>query len=110
MLRVFFKYNRKLLSSLCICARLALLKYLRAATGEELTPGIIAAIQSFGSKITFITTASGCPTGTPDGSFTPLDIWLIYQELSVFDKVAFMIASLKCRNYQTGQGKGGICL
>lgn len=53
MLRVFFKYNRKLLSSLCLCARLALLKYLRAATGEELTPGIITAIQSFGSKITF---------------------------------------------------------
>jgi len=27
------------------------LKYLRAATGKELTPGIIAAIQSFGSRI-----------------------------------------------------------
>jgi len=51
MLRVFFKYNRKLLSALCLCARLALLKYLRAATGKELTPGIIAAIQSFGSRI-----------------------------------------------------------
>ena len=51
MLRVFFKYNRKLLGGLCLCGKQALRKYLKAAIGKEITPGIIAVIQSFGSKI-----------------------------------------------------------
>jgi len=51
MLRVFFKYNRSLLSDLCLCGKEALLKYFKAAAGRELTPGIIAVIQSFGSRI-----------------------------------------------------------
>jgi len=51
MLRVFFKYNRSLLSGLCLCGKEALLKYFKAAAGRELTPRIIAVIQSFGSRI-----------------------------------------------------------
>jgi len=51
MLRLFFKYNRSLLSGLCLCGKEALLKYFKAAAGRELTPGIIAVIQSFGSRI-----------------------------------------------------------
>ncbi|MBE9551157.1 MAG: transposase [Proteobacteria bacterium] len=51
MLRIFFKYKRSLLSSLCLYGKEAILKYLRAVTGKEITPGIIAVIQSFGSKI-----------------------------------------------------------
>ena len=51
MLRIFFKYNRSLLSALCLCGKEAILKYFKAAAGRELTPGIIAAIQSFGSRI-----------------------------------------------------------
>jgi len=51
MLRVFFKYNRSLLSGLCLCGKEALLKYFMAVAGRELTPGIIAVIQSFGSRI-----------------------------------------------------------
>ncbi len=51
MLRIFFKYKRSLLSGLCLCRKWAILKYLRAVTGKEITPGIIAVIQSFGSKI-----------------------------------------------------------
>jgi len=51
MLRVFFKYNRSLLSGLCLCGKEALLKYFKAVAGRELTPGIIAVIQSFGSRI-----------------------------------------------------------
>ena len=51
MLRVFFKYNRKLLSGLCLSGKQALRKYLQAAIGKEISPGIIAVIQSFGSKI-----------------------------------------------------------
>jgi hypothetical protein len=38
MLRVFFKYNRKLLSGLCLCGKQALRKYLQAAIGKEITP------------------------------------------------------------------------
>ncbi len=33
----------------------ALRKYLQAAIGKEITPGIIAVIQSFGTKINFHT-------------------------------------------------------
>ena len=51
MLRIFFKYKRSLLSGLCLCGKEAILKYLKAVTGRELTPGIIAVIQSFGSRI-----------------------------------------------------------
>jgi len=35
MLWIFFKYNRKLLSGLCLCGKEALLKYLRAVTCKE---------------------------------------------------------------------------
>ena len=50
MLRVFFKYNRSLLSGLCLCGKEAILKYFKAATGRKLAPRIIAVIQSFGAR------------------------------------------------------------
>ena len=53
MLRIFFKFNRSLLSKLCVCGKEALIKYLKAATEKDITPGIIAVIQSFGSRINF---------------------------------------------------------
>ena len=53
MLRVFFKYKRSLLSSLCLCRKEALVKYFKAATCKEIAPGIIAVIQSFGSRMNF---------------------------------------------------------
>jgi hypothetical protein len=51
MLRIFFKYKRRLLGDLCQAAVQALLKYLQEATGTELVPGIVASIQTFGQKI-----------------------------------------------------------
>ena len=51
MLRVFFRFRRSLLSSLFLCGKGALLKHFKTVTGRELTPGIIAVIQSFGSQI-----------------------------------------------------------
>jgi hypothetical protein len=53
MLRIFFKYKRRLLGELCRAAVQALLKYLQAATGTELRPGVVASIQTFGQKINF---------------------------------------------------------
>ncbi|MFO7980195.1 MAG: transposase [Candidatus Aminicenantes bacterium] len=53
MLRIFFKFNRSLLSDLCVCGKEALIKYLKAITEKDITPGIIAVIQSFGSRINF---------------------------------------------------------
>jgi len=53
MLRVFFKFNRSLLSALCVCGKEAFIKYLKAITEKDITPGIIAVIQSFGSRINF---------------------------------------------------------
>jgi len=51
MLRIFFKYKRRLLGNLCQAAVKALLKYLQATTGTELRPGVVASIQTFGQKI-----------------------------------------------------------
>jgi len=56
MLRIFFKYKKHLLSDLCLCDKEVIVKYLKAVTGRELNPGIIAVIQSFGSRINFTRT------------------------------------------------------
>jgi hypothetical protein len=53
MLRIFFKYNRRLLGELCRCALRSLTLYFEVVTGSELMPGVIAAIQTFGTKINF---------------------------------------------------------
>jgi ribosomal protein S27E len=51
MLRIFFRYNRRLLGELCRCALRSLTRYLEMTTGRELIPGVIAAIQTFGARI-----------------------------------------------------------
>ena len=51
MLRIFFKYNRRVLGDLCQAACEALLKYFQAVFGKELRPGAVASIQTFGQKI-----------------------------------------------------------
>jgi ribosomal protein S27E len=53
MLRVFFKFKRKLLGELCRCAVRALLFYFQAAAGTALEPGVVAVIQTFGDRINF---------------------------------------------------------
>ena len=52
-LRIFFKFRRRLLGELCRCAVKTLTVYFEALTGEELVPGVIAAIQTFGERINF---------------------------------------------------------
>jgi len=51
MLRIFFKYNRRLLGELCRCALRSLTRYFEIVARSELRPGVIAAIQTFGSRI-----------------------------------------------------------
>jgi ribosomal protein S27E len=53
MLRVFFKFKRKLLGELCRCAERTLLSYFQAAAGTALEPGIVAVVQTFGDRINF---------------------------------------------------------
>jgi hypothetical protein len=53
MLRLFFRYKRKLLNSLCLSAVRSLVKFLHTATGLELMPGVVAVIQTFGDRINF---------------------------------------------------------
>jgi hypothetical protein len=53
MLRVFFKYKRRLLGDLCRSALLALTRYFDALAGSALMPGVVAAIQTFGDRINF---------------------------------------------------------
>ena len=53
MLRVFFKYKRRLLGDLCRCAERAFLRYFQAMAGTALESGVIAVIQTFGDRINF---------------------------------------------------------
>jgi hypothetical protein len=53
MLRIFFKYNRKLLGELCRSALRSLTWYFETVAQSELMLGVIAAIQTFGNKINF---------------------------------------------------------
>jgi hypothetical protein len=53
MLRIFFKYNRRLLGELCRSALRSLIRYFAVVTGRELMPGVTAAIQTFGGRINF---------------------------------------------------------
>lgn len=53
MLRVFFKFKRKLLGEICRCGVWALLFYFQAGAGTALEPGVIAVIQTFGERIHF---------------------------------------------------------
>ena len=52
-LRIFFKFRRKLLGELCRSAVKTLTIYFEALTGEELGPGVIVAVQTFGDRINF---------------------------------------------------------
>jgi hypothetical protein len=53
MLRIFFKYNRKLLGELCRSALRSLTWYFETVAQSERMLGVIAAIQTFGNKINF---------------------------------------------------------
>jgi len=62
MLRIFFKYNRRLLGELCRCALRSLTRYFEVTTESELMPGVIAAIQTFGNRMNlhpFLVTEGG---------------------------------------------------
>jgi hypothetical protein len=72
MLRLFFRFKRKLLNSLCLSAVQTLVTFLYTATGLELRPGVVAVIQTFGDRINFhphihvLVTEGGT---APDGAF-----------------------------------------
>jgi len=51
MLRVFFKYKRRLLGDLCRLALGSLTRYFEVVAGSMLTPGVVAVIQTFGDRI-----------------------------------------------------------
>ncbi|MGB6340269.1 MAG: transposase zinc-binding domain-containing protein [Candidatus Aminicenantaceae bacterium] len=53
MLRLFFRFKRKLLNDLCLCAVRVLVKFLHTVSGWELMPGVVAVIQTFGDRINF---------------------------------------------------------
>ena len=53
MLRIFFKFKRRLLGDLSCAALRALKLYFEAEVGEPLIPGVIAVIQTFGDRINF---------------------------------------------------------
>jgi len=51
MLRVFFKYNRRLLGELCRRALRSLTRYFEIVAESDVMPGVIAAIQTFGNRM-----------------------------------------------------------
>lgn len=79
MLRIFFKFKRRLLGELCRAALRALNRYFEVAAGEPLIPGVIAVIQTFGDRINFhphlhlLVTAGG------------LDVAGVFCEIARFD-------------------------
>jgi ribosomal protein S27E len=52
-LRIFFRYRRRLLGELCRAAVRTLRIYFEASAGDDLVPGIIVAVQTFGDRINF---------------------------------------------------------
>ena len=46
MLRIFFKYSRRLLGELCLSVHRSLVCYFEVVSGSELRPGMIADIQN----------------------------------------------------------------
>jgi len=67
MLRIFFRYNRRLLGGLCLSALRSLTRYFEFVVGRDVMPGVIAAIQTFGNRINvhphlhFLVTEGGAP-------------------------------------------------
>jgi len=53
MLRIFFKYKRRLLGELCRAVLRALSRHFEVVAGSALTAEVIAAIQTFGDRINF---------------------------------------------------------
>jgi len=53
LLRIFFRYNRRLLGELCRLALQSLTRYFEVVMGSVLMPGVIATIQTFGDGINF---------------------------------------------------------
>jgi len=51
MLRIFFKFKRRLFGDLCRCALRSLTRTFEVMTESSLTPGVIVAIQTFGDRI-----------------------------------------------------------
>jgi hypothetical protein len=51
ILRLLFKLKRPLLGELCRLPLRSLTRYFEALNGSALTPGVIAAIQTFGDRI-----------------------------------------------------------
>ncbi|HOS11873.1 MAG TPA: transposase [Candidatus Aminicenantes bacterium] len=79
MLRIFFKFKRRLLGDFSLAALRALKLYFEAVAGEPLIPGVIAVIQTFGGRINFhphlhfLVTAGG------------LDAAGVFREIARFD-------------------------
>ena len=64
MLRIFFKYTRRLRGKLCCSAVRALFKYFEAETGAELMPAVVAVIHRSDRKsICILIPTSWCPRG-----------------------------------------------
>ncbi|MDI6698290.1 MAG: transposase [Candidatus Saccharicenans sp.] len=53
MLRIFFRYDRKLLGEVCRCGLSSWTRYFEVVAGGALPPGVIASIQTFGDRINF---------------------------------------------------------
>ena len=78
ILRTYFRYNRKLLGRLSRCAYETVKEMMQAAMGDNAAvPGMIAAIQTFGSDIDWHPHLHCLVTNgafTPDGTFHAMEI------------------------------------
>ena len=102
MLRLFFRFKRKLLYSLCLCAVHTLEKFLQTVTALELMPGVVAVIQTFGACINFhphlhvLVTEGGA---APDGEFHCISV---FNDTTLCDLFAHEVFSLLLREKLIG--------
>jgi len=121
-LRVFFKFNRRLLGDLCRCALRSLSCYFEVVTGSGLTPGVIAAIQTFGDRINlhvhlhFLVTEGGVDEAGVFHKIPRIDDWRLAEIFArvtshILDKGrAIACCYALCANALSGEGQdGGFC-
>lgn len=73
MLRPYYLRNRELLGDLCRAAWQTVREMMVAAAGEEIRPGMVAVVQTFGSKINFHPHVHAMVSR---GGWTKADVWI----------------------------------
>ena len=95
IIRLYFKYDRKLLGKLCLCAWETIKEFFRECLPEGAVPGAVISIQTWGDKANHHSHLHGLVSKggfTEEGTFHPLP-WIDTQKMALLfrDKVFTML-------------------